>query len=116
MKQFIYPAVLYFDNESNTYAVAFHDINVFTEGMTVEDAFLKAKSFLSSYCECAIKINGYVDEPSTYLDTVKKHKGEIVLLIDAQINDETINLEIQPSDTMEIELDKIDSDFKMTDI
>jgi predicted RNase H-like HicB family nuclease len=116
MKQFVYPAVLYLDKEYNSYAVALYDINVFTEGETVEDAFLKAKSFLCSYCECALKVNGFVDDATSYLDTVKKHKNDIVLLIDAQVDDQTVSLEAQPDDLMEFEFDSIDKNFKLSDV
>ncbi len=113
MKQFIYPAVLYYDKESESYAVAFYDINVYSEGETVEEAFVKAKEFLSAYCECAIKLNDYINPPTTYLDTVKKYKDEIVLLVDAQIDDTVVELQDKTDDNIVFD---IDEDFKMSDV
>ena len=48
MKQFVYPIILYFNEETNCYTVAFDDLDIYTEGDTVEEAFLKAKEFFGS--------------------------------------------------------------------
>ena len=80
MKQFVYPIVLYFDNETNYYTVAFHDLDIYTEGETVEEAFLKAHEFLEAYFDCIVEFNEIPEEASKYLNVLEKHKKEIVLL------------------------------------
>ena len=82
MQQFVFPAVLYKDKENKGYTIILHDISVCTEGETVEDAFLRAKSFLETYCKCALEYNGTI-EKSTKFEDVEADKENIVLLVDA---------------------------------
>lgn len=91
MKHIVYPAVLYYYKDEDIYTVAFHDINLFTEGTTIEDAFIKSKPFLEAYCNCAMSVNGSLETPRTYLDTVKKYPKNIVLLIDTEIDEKKVS-------------------------
>ncbi len=91
MQQFVFPAILYKDMENRGYTIVFHDLNICTEGASVEDAFLRAKEFLDVYCRCALDYNGEVDEATKYEDVVTDDKN-IVLLVDAQIADEKKNV------------------------
>ena len=43
MEQFVFPAVLYKDAENRGYTIILSDVNICTEGVSVEDAFLRAK-------------------------------------------------------------------------
>ncbi len=82
MQQFIFPAVLYKDVENRGYTIILNDVNICTEGVSVEDAFIRAKEFLEVYCRCAMEYNGEI-EPATKYEDVEKEKGTIVLLVDA---------------------------------
>ncbi len=86
MQQFVFPAILYKDAENNGYTIVLHDLNICTEGVSVEDAFLRAKDFLEVYCRCALEYNGEVEPATKYAD-VKTDGKNIVLLIDAEIRD-----------------------------
>lgn len=86
MQQFVFPAVLYRDAEGRGYTIVFHDLNICTEGSTVEDAFLRAKEFLDVYCRCALEYNGEIDPATKYVDVVTEQQN-IVLLVDSQIED-----------------------------
>lgn len=86
MQQFVFPAILYRDTEGKGYTIIFHDLNICTEGRTVEDAFLRAKDFLDVYCRCALQYNGEM-EPATKYEDVVTDKNNIVLLVDSQIDD-----------------------------
>lgn len=85
-KQFIFPAVLYFDEENNNYAVAFHDIDIFTEGETVEEAFKSAKEYLLAYVNCSMHINAEVEDATNYVIVKNEHQTDIVLLVDAEVD------------------------------
>lgn len=87
MQQFIFPAVLYKDKEGRGYTIILNDVNICTEGVSVEDAFMRAKEFLEVYCRCAIEYNGEV-EPATKFEDVEADKTNIVLLVDAEYNGE----------------------------
>lgn len=84
MQQFVFPAILYKDTETQGYTIAFHDIQVFAEGETVEDAFWHAKEFLEVYCRCAMEYNGEITIATRYED-VETDPKNIVLLVDAEI-------------------------------
>lgn len=82
MKQFVFPAVLYKDTENRGYTIILNDVNICTEGVSVEDAFWRAKEFLEVYCRCAIDYNGEIEE-ATKFENVEAGKNNIVLLVDA---------------------------------
>ncbi len=86
MQQFVFPAVLYKDAEGRGYTIVLHDLNICTEGNSVEDAFLRAKEFLETYCRCALQYNGEV-EPATKYEDVVTDRQNIVLLVDSIIDD-----------------------------
>ena len=87
MQQFVFPAILYKDSENRGYTIILHDLSLCTEGETVEDAFLRAKDFLETYCKCALEFNGEV-ESATKFEDVENDENNIVLLVDAQIEGE----------------------------
>ncbi len=82
MQQFVFPAVLYKDKENRGYTIILSDVNICTEGVSVEDAFIRAKEFLEVYCRCAMEYNGEI-EPATKFEDVECGKDNIVLLVDA---------------------------------
>ncbi len=88
MQQFVFPAVLYRDDEGKGYTIIFHDLNICTEGASVEEAFLRAKDYLDVYCRCAIEYNGEVEKATRFVDVVTD-RGNIVLLVDSAIDDGT---------------------------
>ncbi len=81
--QYIFPAVLYKDDAGNGYTIVLQDINICTEGSTVEYAFISAKEYLEVYCRCALEYNGEVDQASAFADVKSDYKNNIVLLVDA---------------------------------
>ncbi|MCL2539918.1 MAG: type II toxin-antitoxin system HicB family antitoxin [Firmicutes bacterium] len=83
MAQFVFPAVLYKDGDRAGYTIVLHDIDVFTEGATVEEAFLRAKEFLLTYCQCALDYNGEVPMATSFADV---NEGiNIKILVDAEL-------------------------------
>jgi len=86
MEHYIFPAVFYRDEENDNYIVAFDDVQVYCMGKTVEEAFFTARKYLRDFCRLSIKMYGEVQEkPRTYLESYELHKGEIVLLVDAEV-------------------------------
>lgn len=86
MEHYIFPAVFYRDEENDNYIVAFDDVQVYCMGKTVEEAFFTARKYLRDFCRLSIKMYGEVQErPRTYLESCEIHKGEIVLLVDAEV-------------------------------
>lgn len=89
-QQYIYPAILYYDNDNENYAVAFQDLDIFTEGETVEDAFKSAKEYLYAYIRCSKHIESEISSPTSFEQVRSDHPSEIVLLVDNEIDDENL--------------------------
>ncbi len=79
-----YPCVFYYDAESNSYTAAIHDLELFVEGSTVEEAFANAKEILTTYLKYAKKYDEDINDPTPF-DVVKQGNKNTVLLVDAQI-------------------------------
>ena len=87
MKDLVYPAVVYKDEENNGYTIAIHDVGVFVDAETIVDAYIKAKEYLCAMVDCAIKFDCEIEAPSDfekiYNDNNNGKVKNIVLLIDA---------------------------------
>ena len=97
-QQFVYPAVLYYDEDNNNYAVAFNDLDIFTEGDSVEDAFKSAKEYLLAYLECSNHINNELETPTSYVVVKNNHQSDIVLLVDEEIDADNPKGKFMPED------------------
>lgn len=97
-QQFVYPAVLYYDEENNNYAVAFNDLDIYTEGDSVEDAFKSAKEYLFAYLECSNHINNELEQPTSYIIVKNEHQADIVLLVDSELDSESAQGKFMPED------------------
>ena len=79
-----YPCVFYYDEESETYTAGIHDLELYAEGKTVEEAFKRAKETLATYLKYAKKFDEEVTEPTPF-DEVKKNNKNIVCLVDVDV-------------------------------
>ena len=87
MKTYIYPAVLYLDEKEQVYTIAFHDLQLFTEGESVEESYLRAKEYLGIYSECVLEHGDSMPDATKYKEATKKYKNHIVLLVDARVDE-----------------------------
>ena len=87
MKNLVYPAVLYRDEETGGYTIILKDLGIVTDGETVEDAYIRAKGHLCAMVDCAIKFDCDIEAPTefvkVYNDNNKGKVKNIVLLVDA---------------------------------
>ena len=83
MKDLVYPAVIYKDENDGGFTIAIHDLGIVTEGKTVEDAFVNARDHLTAMFECAVKLDCEIDAPSPFIKIWKENKENIVILVDA---------------------------------
>ena len=87
MAKFVYPAIFYYDSEYNNYAVAMPDVNIYTDGDTMEDAYKNAQDFLLSYINCCQKLGVKPDAPTEFNEVVNSHKNDTVMLVSVEITD-----------------------------
>ena len=87
MKDLVYPAVVYKDEDNNGYTIAIHDVGVFVDAATIVDAYIKAKEYLCAMVDCAIKFDCDIEAPSDFEKIYNANNNgkvkNIVLLIDA---------------------------------
>ena len=83
MKDLVYPAVVYKDEEGNGYTIAIEDVGIYTDGETIVDAYIRAKAHLCAMVDCAIKVDCEIEAPSDFEKVYVDNKGKIVLLVDA---------------------------------
>ena len=79
--QFTYPAVFYYDEEYNDYAVEFSDICVYAEGDTMEEAYQNAQNYLTAYLETCEELKVAPNSPNTYESTLKDHPNGKIMLV-----------------------------------
>lgn len=92
MKKFVYPLVLFADNEEGCYVGLFPDLDVTVYGDTVEETFLQAQSSLNAYLQFATKMEADVSSASTYQETVGINPRRIVLLNACEVEAEDLEL------------------------
>ncbi len=83
MKQFLFPAV--FLKEEDKYVVLFPDLNITTDGDTIEEAYLFAKDSLKVYCTYVVKFDLDIDTPSKFEKVCKDNPQNLVMLVDCFI-------------------------------
>ena len=87
MKDLVYPAVIYKDENDEGFTIAIHDLGIVTEGTTIVDAYIKAKEYLCAMVDCAIKFDCDIEAQSDFMVIYNKNNNgkmkNIVLLIDA---------------------------------
>ena len=87
MKNLVYPAVLYKDEETGNYTIILKDLGIVTDGETVEDAYIRAKGHLCAMVDCAIKFDCDIEAPTDFVTVYKENNSgkekNIVLLVDA---------------------------------
>ncbi len=86
MRQFIYPAIFYFDEDETK--VYFPDLDISTSGDNYDEAFLFAKELLKVYFMYVITNEFDFNFPSNYADVEKKcGEKEKAMLIDTFVSD-----------------------------
>lgn len=85
MKTYVYPAILYLDQESGGYTITIPDVGIVTEGDSVEDAFLRAKSFLEAFAQLVERLDCEEIVPTDFKSTYLANPKNIVLLVDSEI-------------------------------
>lgn len=85
MEQFIFPAVFFQEEGESDFTVVFPDLNIFTDGKTLVEAFLFAKDYLKVYCSYALKYDMEIATPSKFMDIVDRFPNATCMLIDALV-------------------------------
>ena len=83
--QFLYPAI-FVKNEDDSIQVVFPDLEIFTDGKNIAEAYLNAKDLLWVYFSYAVKYETDFNPPSKIEALLPKcKKAESVMLVEAII-------------------------------
>lgn len=91
MKKFIYPMVLFTD-ENDLYTALYPDLNLLASGSSIEDVYARANEYLEFYLISATKFGTPIAPMSTFAEIQALNPKKIILLGSAQIDEEEIIL------------------------
>lgn len=91
MKRYIYPMVLFTD-EDDLYTALYPDLNLLASGSSIEDVYARANDYLSFYVMSALKFETKLASMSTYAEIQALNPKKIVLLGSADVEEESIVL------------------------
>lgn len=86
MQKFVYPAVVFHDEDTNTYAMVIDDLYIAGEGDSVEEAHKSVQDSLYRYIEGTIKYDLDFVEPTKFEDVRKKYPNNLVMLIECSVD------------------------------
>lgn len=91
MKRFIYPMVLFTD-ENELYTALYPDLNLLASGSSIEDVYARASDYLQFYVTSVLKYGAKFASQSTYSQIQALNPKKIVLLGSAEVEDDSIVL------------------------
>lgn len=95
MKKFVYPAVVYYDEDALVYVIHIEDLGIVVEGDTVEEAHKRAGQFMDVYLETALKEELEITEPTEFDKMVSNHPKEMVVLVESTLNNKNKAIKIE---------------------
>ena len=85
---YIYPAVVYKENEDEPFVMVLPDVNIVCEGDTIEEALVEARSQLKIYLKCVIKFGANLTRATDFEEFRKEHSKDIILLVECDVQDD----------------------------
>ncbi len=83
--QFVYP-VIFVQNEDGSYQAIFPDLNIYTDGKNLTEAYLYAKDLLRAYFSYALKYETEYNRPTKAEKLIPKCKSnETIMYVDAVV-------------------------------
>lgn len=91
MKRFIYPMVLFAD-ENELYTALYPDLNLLASGSSIEDVYARANDYLKFYVTSVLKYDAKFASQSSYSQIQALNPKKIVLLGSAEVDEDGIIL------------------------
>lgn len=91
MKRYVYPMVLFTDEE-DLYTALYPDLNLLASGISIEETFARANDYLKFYLLSSLKFGIKVESTSSYVEIQALNPDKIVLLGSADIEEDSIVL------------------------
>lgn len=84
---YIYPAVVYKENEDEPFVMVLPDVNIVCEGDTIEEALQEARAQLKVYLECVNSFGANLAKATDFMKFREKYKNEILLLVECEFDE-----------------------------
>jgi len=84
---YIYPAVVYKQDETEPFVIVMPDVNIVCEGDTVENALIEAKNQLKIYLQCVKRFNANLASATDFITFKNKYKDETLLLVECELDE-----------------------------
>ncbi len=84
--EFLYPAIFVRDEDLDTFQVVFPDLNIYTDGKNLSEAYLNAKDLLTVYFTYAMRYQTDFNMPSKMEGMLAKCRAnETVMIVNATV-------------------------------
>lgn len=87
MKKFVYPAVLFYDEEEKQYTAALFDLEILVDAKTVELAVETAQAYLNKYLELAFANEIEIPAPTDFEQMIDMYPKNMVVLVESKLDD-----------------------------
>lgn len=82
MKKYVYPAIIYYDSESEVYVLVIEELALCVEGDSVEQVHEKAGVYLQIYVNEAIKEDIEITTPRDFNQVATENPKQICVLVE----------------------------------
>lgn len=86
MKKYVYPAIIYYDDESEIYVLVIEELCLCVEGDSVEEVHAKGGQFLKIYIDEAIKEDVDIQEARDFKEVAEENPKQICVLVEYNYN------------------------------
>ena len=90
MKKFVYPAVVYYDEDNKIYLMYIEELGISGDGLTMEESNAHLRTALMNYVITALRYDLEIPEPQAYDDVVHNNPNNKVMLVSVDVDDSKI--------------------------
>ncbi|MBP5651761.1 MAG: type II toxin-antitoxin system HicB family antitoxin [Clostridia bacterium] len=90
MKKFVYPAVVYYDEDNKIYLMYIDELGIGGDGLTMEECNSSLCNALMNYVITALRYDLDIPAPQEYESVVKNNSNNKVMLISIDIDERKI--------------------------
>ena len=84
MKKYVYPAIIYFDEENEIYVLVIEELSLCVEGDSVEEVHARGGQFLKIYVDEALKEDIEINEARDFKEVAAENAKQICVLVEYQ--------------------------------
>ncbi len=90
MKKFVYPAVVFYDEDAQIYVMTIDELALVVEGSSVEEVHQAMNEALESYVTTAISFGLEIPTPENFNLVMARNPKNLCILVDTTIEEKKI--------------------------